>query len=357
MDCETLPVATHAKQKQGSDSRQLKPELSGSQPSTSQTTASQSSVTQPSKLQPSRSRVKRVSERWSKRLERYRQNLLPKARLTLIPAQDQQDYIASICQAQNGAPWLLFLHGNNQTFNDSVEVCRKLQRYYSVNIVLFSWPSRSYNPRSVPHVLASALMMAHPATRTIARLTAVKSLYDRHAQYRQARGLAQQTVPALAHALALLIPQLLSPANARGVACHLLVHSLGHYLLQLLAEQNAFACDFKFQTAIFHQADLEIDVLPKLVASTDFLTMDSLYVTHNRRDYALFLSGLWNNQLRPNRAYSRLGNGLNAAQNQPFKLIDFTGLAGVGMNHGILWQDALNPDVKAHIYSILHARL
>lgn len=274
--------------------------------------------------------------------------------LVLISKGDQQHYLQTLVEQNNGAPWLFFLHGNNQTLHDSLTVCRRLQRYYQVNIILFSWPSRSYNPRSVPYLLATALMMGHPVTRIAARLTAVKSVYNRHAQYKQARKIAEQTQLALATALQRLIDELLAPMQQAGIPVHMLVHSLGHYLLLLLAKSGMPEAAFQFDTTIFHQADIDVDELPQLLSKTSLINEENTYLTYNKKDYALFLSGLWNNRMNPYRAYSRLGNAADKSVNRRYQVIDLTAEPGVGFNHGVLWQRKLSSNVKRQILKILN---
>lgn len=297
----------------------------------------------------------RFFAKWDRRLTSLKQRINKENGLTLIPDSDHEQYLQTLVKHHNGAPWLFFLHGNNHTFHDSLRVCRQLQVNYNVNVVLFSWPSRSYNPRSIPHLLASALMLAHPAMGTVARLTAIKSIYERHNQYRIARKLAVKSAPALSQALSLVGQSLVQPLQQDSVPVHMLVHSLGHYLLQLTFENNSNENNFQFDKTIFHQADIDSADLPKIVKSCSMINQHRLYVTHNRKDYALFLSGLWNNKMRPQKAYSRLGNASQLDKSASHQVIDLTGIPGVGFNHGILWQEKLSSSVKERVFQLLNS--
>ncbi len=316
-----------------------------------------STTTNPGHTHASSSKGRRFgisSKATAKRLAGRIRSTVSGVRLESIPSAEQAKFLSGLSTANNGAPWLFFLHGNNQTLDDSVNVCRQLQQSYGVNVFLFSWPSRTYNPKSVPHLLASALMLAHPATRVAARATALKSVYDRHAQYKQARQLAEQSLPALRTALQLFTKSLMLPLQQMGVPVNLLVHSLGHYLLLLLASEKALQVTGQFGATMFHQADIDVEELEPLLAGLAFINSQQLFVTHNKKDYALFLSGLWNNRLNPNKAYTRLGNGLSNKTIVCGHVLDLTDRPGVAMNHAIVWQKKLTPEIKKRFKAILN---
>ncbi|WP_317931897.1 alpha/beta hydrolase [Halioxenophilus sp. WMMB6] len=271
----------------------------------------------------------------------------------LIATDQQQPFMAEVAANHNGSPWLLFIHGNNQTLASSLRACRKLQKNFGVNVVLFSWPSRSYYPRSLHFLAASLLFTLHPSTRSIARIAAAKSIHEQQKQYQQARKIAEQSVPALGHSLHILHRHLLQPLSAEGVNCHLLVHSLGHYLLQRLAKEGAMVGDWQCRSAIFHQADLAAADSLEWLDDLPFINRERLFVTHNRRDYALFFSGLWHNNFHPGKVFSRLGNGMQVDISYPFNLVDFTHEKGVGLRHAIFWRRDLSPELKQRLLSLL----
>ncbi|BFM06189.1 alpha/beta hydrolase [Halioxenophilus aromaticivorans] len=313
----------------------------------------------PPKRQGFKRKTQRVAKRWARSFRGAVGSKIPGVQLAVVEEHQQAACLQRLVDHNDNTPWLFFLHGNNQTLADSIKVCRQIQRYYRVNVFLFSWPSRSYNPRSIPHLLASALMMTHPATRIVARLTALKSVYDRHAQYRAARQLAEHTVAHLQQAMQLFGQHILKPLQRRGVAVNLLVHSLGHYLLLLMLQREDVAFDFQFGAGLLHQADIDVDDIAPLLQRLTLVNPQQVYLTHNKKDYALFLSGLWNNRLQPKKAYSRAGNGLSdweldVPDLHGAQVIDLTGRRHVGFNHGIVWQEPIDKISKAQFSQVIN---
>lgn len=268
--------------------------------------------------------------------------------LDVIDGKKHVEYLSSIIEQQShqNRPWVFWVHGNNQTLEASLKTCVKFQKLFPVNIVLFAWPSRSYNPRSLAHVLFSGVSMLHPTTRILSRATLIKAIYERYRQYRIARKLARNSVPQFVNAYRLLSEHLFTKLKNQGVICNLFVHSLGHYLLLSASQTKGFASTFQFDNAIFHQADIDENEGKGWLIKNSFARKH--YITVNRNDYALYFSGLCNNKFNFDQARTRLGNGAVEAC-QFYEIIDFGDDKKVGWSHDIIWNQKIS---KSHLLAL-----
>ncbi len=261
----------------------------------------------------------------------------------IIETENHQQYLSEVVDEQgaNGLSWLFWIHGNNQTLEASLETCFAFQKTFPVNIVLFAWPSRSYNPKSLAHLLFSAITMVHPATRILSRMSLIKAVYERYRQYRVAKKLAIKTTQQLTDAYQLLVDHLFSRLEKKSVSCNLLVHSLGHYLLaQTFVSEEKYP-GFQFDNGLFHQGDIEFNEGAEWISSCKLVKQK--YITINRNDYALYFSGLCNNRFKYSQARTRLGNS-SLMSSDHCTIIDFTNAKGIGVSHDILWSNTLELD-------------
>ncbi len=271
--------------------------------------------------------------------------------LDIIDENQHVEYVKSIVnqQGSNGRSWLFWVHGNNQTLEASLDTCVNFQKTFPVNLVLFAWPSRAYNPQSLAHIVFSGVSMLHPVTRILSRAAIIKAVYERYRQYRIARKIARKSLPQFTQAYQFLSEHLFSKLSANGTVCNLMVHSLGHYLLMEASKQDNIPNNFQFDHSVLHQADLDQGEAQQWLTQYHFAKKN--YVTVNRNDYALYFSGLCNNKFKFDRARTRLGNG-EVQSCEDFIVIDFSDDKKIGWRHDILWSEKLSESILLKLKSI-----
>jgi len=272
--------------------------------------------------------------------------------LALLNEAQRTDYLQDIiANPGNDRPWLVFLHGNNQTLSKNLMKSRQIQDEYQVNIVIFSWPSKSYEPQTMPALVLTALLAANPSTVALAKWTGKKAFQKKVKQYRVARKVAEKTAPQFSQALAIIRDELLLPLRQQhNPHTCLLVHSLGHHVLRTVVEtDHAIDPEYEFNTCLLHQADEEDQNHQTWAAKMSMVRTNSTYVTRNKFDSVLLLSGIVNNDFDLRQALTRLGNRSNrdSQQGSPLNYIEFSGLDDVGIGHGIAWDDGRSPEVDA----------
>ena len=104
---------------------------------------------------------------------------------------------------------------------------------------------------------------------------------------------------------------------------------------------------YQFNSCMLHQADEENSAHATWVKELPFVEDQNTYITRNKSDIILFLSGLVNNGEDLDKALTRLGNREDdSEQRAPLNYIDFTGMSGLGIEgHGIAWRKRKNKEV------------
>ena len=262
--------------------------------------------------------------------------------LTLVDIGDEASTLQSIVnQPDNGKPWIFFLHGNNQTLDSNLQKSRQIQQQYDANMIIFSWPSFSYNPKLSSFLLPGVPLTFIPSTRLVGKWLLKKAAQRQIKQYRKAQKAAVRSVDAFIAAFTLLRESLLKPLSERTNPPHtsFLVHSLGNGLLQNVVEKSPDSLsDYTFNSAMLHQADVQQQPL-EWISNIQMVANENTTITRNVPDYVLFLSGLVNNDFDISQACTRLGNRKDDdIKPLPFNYIDFTGLDGVNFAHSIAWE-------------------
>ena len=279
-------------------------------------------------------------------------------KLSLVEPENVAAYLQSVVDSSNNnRPWVLFLHGNNQSLSKNLVKSRLIQEEYGVNMIIFSWPSFSYDPQTVPKLLIGGLLAVNPPTQAIGKWVLKKAFKDKIKQYKRARRCAEKTANRFNQAFVILRDQLLMPLQDKNNphTCFL-VHSLGHYVLrQALSRDPMALTGYEFSTCMLHQAD-EIDKEHQSWIAPMSLAQDqNTHVTRNKRDIVLLTSGLVNNDLDVSQAFSRLGNrwDRSSERGSPVKYLDFTGKSDVGLGHGVAWDEGRSAEVDALCRPIL----
>jgi esterase/lipase superfamily enzyme len=249
-------------------------------------------------------------------------------RVTLVPEPDPLDpanppskqlfdtVIDRIKAGQARRHWLFYVHGFNQSFVTTLEVCRQMETKYDVDVLAFSWPS---NPGGF---VTSEYRRARQAAR--ASSNALDRTLEKLGSYMRERSLEE--------------------IQACQISINLLVHSLGCFLLENFVKEPIFSGETRiFENVILHQADVDsrshYDWIDRIIYGK------RLYVTINEFDVVLKVSDMVN----PNR----LGNTAEALFSKRAVYTDFTGARGVGNAHDIFLGVDDNPVVSEFCRRIL----
>ena len=271
--------------------------------------------------------------------------------LSLVEQNNVSDYLNEvIASCDNGRPWVFFLHGNNQTLSKNLVKSRIIQDEYNVNMIIFSWPSKSYDPKMLPKLVIGTLLSANLPTKQIGKWIQKKAFKDKVKQYKRARLFAEKTAPTFNIALHRIMEDLLIPLrNEYDTHSCLLVHSLGHYVLRKAATEGSplFDDTYKFNKCMLHQADEENANHAEWISSLKIVDNSDTSITRNKKDIVLLMSGVVNNDLNVLKACTRLGNrwDRDSEEGSPLNYIDFTGLDDVGLGHGVAWDDDRSSEV------------
>lgn len=284
------------------------------------------------------------------KITRTRKSIKKTYKLSLVESSDISSYLQGVVDNyHNGKPWVLFLHGNNQTLSKNLVKSRQIQDEYDVNMVIFSWPSRSYDPKLLPTLLLGGLLSANPPTKAIGKWIAKKAIKKKIRQYRIAQKYAEKTAPTFNEAFTILRDGLFLPLKQQHDphTCFL-VHSLGHHLLRnSLAQTSPVLDGYEFNTCLLHQADEEDKNHPEWIQTMSIVKNENTHITRNKKDIVLLMSGVVNNDYDVTKACTRLGNrwDRDSEQGSSLQYIDFTGMDDVGLGHGVAWDDGRSSEV------------
>lgn len=258
--------------------------------------------------------------------------------------ENPEQNISKICDKviaeDNGRPWIFFLHGNNQTTRKNLNKAARIQELYKVNLVVFSWPSRSYDDwKLTPWLIALSFLIM--TTRVFA-FAVGKQIREKGKQYAEARDMACASPVHLKTALEAVHENLFKRLDD-GVHKSFLAHSLGNLLLKnFTANHTPNMEGFKFNTCVMHQADVTAEDTPSWLGNIKLSETENVHVTHNNKDKVLCGARLLSALSRGISAKKRAG----AAVNKRHRVVgveyhDFTGKDGVGGTHGVAWEDGI----------------
>ncbi len=213
-------------------------------------------------------------------------------------------YVKELRQSKQNA--VLYVHGFNTSFEQSVRDAWDIHQTYNVGVVLFSWPS---NPGGI---------------------------FLR--EYKKARRAAEASSPAFDNLLEKLglylckeIEKGIESETDCEVSFNLMCFSQGNYLLQRFIESNHYEGETRlFANAILMQADVDSKGHERwATAGARYRAFRRLYVTINESDKILFLSEIVN--------ADRLGSTVENLVSKGVRYLDFTDALdtlGVGRAHG-----------------------
>ncbi|MCL9777279.1 alpha/beta hydrolase [Vibrio methylphosphonaticus] len=254
----------------------------------------------------------------------------------------------NIVANDNGCPWVFFLHGNNQSLKKNLIKSRKIQQEYNCNLVIYSWPSKSYEPYMLQTLAVGAALTANPTTALLGKLVLKKSFKRKIKQYKEARKHAEASYADFARAFEYIAHNIFSDFKQRGLHISLLVHSLGHEVLKrAIQEQPEQLSAIELDRVMLHQGDVQYTNHGAWVNSIPFSSQENTYITANKYDSVLLLSGLVNNNGNPLKVLTRLGNCLSEENRSNAKYIDFTDMPSVKFGHGIAWDENRSEQVDS----------
>lgn len=239
------------------------------------------------------------------------------------------DLLAQIKAGRFSSHWLLFVHGYNNSFPNSVKAALRLASSYrrqpsnpdlaDVDVILFSWPS---DPGGTLAITTDPIGSYRRMQRS-AELSgsALERLLQRLSRFFVRKALAD-------------------PALSR-FRFNAMVHSLGNYLLQH-TRQPAEAGPL-FDLLTLHQADVETASHASWV---DGITIARrLWITINAHDDVLRTSDVINRE--------RLGTAQSRLTAQRPVYLDVTGMKHLGVSHNLFLGDHGNQKLRLICHRLL----
>ncbi|HEY9735581.1 MAG TPA: alpha/beta hydrolase [Trichocoleus sp.] len=233
--------------------------------------------------------------------KRWQLTLVPETSLAQGTAPSQlvfSEVMAGIRAGKYKQQWVFYIHGFNQSFQQSLEASWRIAQLYGVDVILFSWPS---NPGGV---VLDEYKRARQAAKASAN--ALDRTLEKLGKYLKSRPLAEiQRCP---------------------ISLNLLVHSLGNYLVENFVRDPIFAWETRiFDNLIFHQADVDNRLHKYWIDRLDYSRR--IYVTINEEDLILKASDMINP--------ARLGNTLQGLNGRRPIYMDFTRGQNIGGAHDL----------------------
>lgn len=260
------------------------------------------------------------------------------------------DLVARIDAAGPGhelrRPWVMFVHGFNQTIEKNIRKARNIEKWRKVNVIVFSWPSQPQPGRTdrVMKVIKSSAISAFVRSNLTA--TALGALTDHVEDYWHTYTLARMNAESSADDLGLafgMVQDRLVRKLRRKPAISLMIHSLGNYLVQNTVSLHG-GIAAKFRHIILHQADTvsaeQRSWVPALARAAQHT-----YVTINKYDSVLAVSTVYSQKER--LGHSRQG----FIQNSRISYCDFTGIPSV------IWTDGTGENMNQNDHGLFNLPL
>ena len=219
----------------------------------------------------------------------------------LSPITDQSSELANndtakalmaqhVNELNNNRPWLLFLHGNNQTLETNLQKARRIQDLYQVNLLIYSWPSKAFDDDIETFLITAGLASFLPGGWIFTKRLAGRGLKRKIKQYKMARQNAKLSAKPFINALHFLNQHLIAPLQAQGGVFNMMTHSLGHKVLKDAVVRNPGCFDnIHFNNCILHQADEDYTAHPSWARHLPVETSSKVTITNNYNDLVLLL--------------------------------------------------------------------
>ena len=167
----------------------------------------------------------------------------------------KSDFIAQL--SSKAGDWLLFVHGDSKTYNQSVKRGIDIQRLHKVNVIVFSWPSK------VPGI--TGLKNLNNSKRNVLKsMPHFKTLLGFAASFKKE-----------------------NIAFNENVKFSLFLHSLGNLYLANLAKEPAADREFNtiFDNVIINSATVDQKMHQDWVEKINL--QERIYITNNKSDFNL----------------------------------------------------------------------
>jgi len=217
---------------------------------------------------------------------------------------------------RTGRSCVLYVHGFNKQFRETLEQARSIRDRYQVATVMFSWPS-------------------NPGGWNIMR------------EYKKARAIARNSTVAFDRTLSLLGSYLQQgDLEDCEISFNMIVHSLGAYVFEDFVRDPIFTEQTRiFDNIVLHQADIDVTTHAQWVDQLRYSRR--VYATINEQDKFLGLS----DAISPDR----LGNTLSSDRVERLRYIDFTNAEQIGNKHQLFERGAsVNENVEQFFDRLFH---
>ena len=214
---------------------------------------------------------------------------------------------------------VLYIHGFNKNFRESLEQAHNISETYQVGVVAFSWPS-----------YPGGLIDGYYIGKAIASNSVVA--LDR----------TLETFCSVIHSV-----KVQEPDYVRGLSINLLIHSLGNYMFEKFIRDPIFSTETRvFDNIVLNAADVDLKGHERWTNKLKYAKR--VYATINEEDWVLDWS-LWGNSHR-----KRLGNSDRRFVSKRLIYFDLSGGKDVGNCHEHFGETAkANPVVEAFFTRVL----
>ena len=275
-------------------------------------------------------------------------------RIKLFPQGKEKDMFTDLVNKIDAAgpdhelrrPWVMFVHGFNQTIEKNIAKARNIEQWRKVNVIVFSWPSQPQPGKTdkVMKVIKSKAISKFVRTNLTA--AAIGALTDFIEDYWRTYTLAKMNVESSADDMAVayrMVQNQLIKKVRRKLTISLLTHSLGNYLNQNTVKAHG-GIAAKFQHIILHQADAASNE-QKLWVPDIARSAQHVYVTINKYDSVLAVSTVYNQK-------ERLGHSQQGfIQSNKISYCDFTGIPSV------IWSDNTGENMNQNDHGLFNLPL
>lgn len=226
---------------------------------------------------------------------------------------------------QNDRNCVFMVHGYNVNFASALETASRVRELYSVEVILFSWPS-----------LGAGEGKKHIGKEFIGT-----------ASYKRDKRTAIRSVPALDKTFAAL-GHYFDYTQQQGIQCgqslNLLCHSMGNYLLKHLLKSTVYSGDFLlFDNVVLCAADVNNDGHERFVDKIPHRRR--VYITINENDFAL----KWSRRKLGEQQKARLGHYTRNLSSDIAVYLDFTEANDVDESHGYFADKAATQNDRIQI--------
>ena len=224
-----------------------------------------------------------------------------KEKIKLFPKGQENLLFADVLSKLNTTaemkrPWILFVHGFNQTIQKNISKARNLEAREKgkVNVIVFAWPSQpdpgktEMASRAIKKMLIKKLVKNNAASIALGSIT--KYITDYWKTYTLAKINAEQSTGALNSAFDVVQNEFIKHLPKK-IPISLLVHSLGNFLMEKTVVANNIKP--KFTYIILHQADCDTTQHKQWVPIIT-KNADNVFITANQYDSVLGASFIHN---------------------------------------------------------------